>query len=288
MLRPQREITVSARLIAPRQSLASCVRAYVTRNLVGWPPLPPAQRLNRFPATVHCAIVWFIEGSAQIVEPAAERAALGPSRAIFGGPQTRPFTSYNPGSVHTFMVLFFPGALHALAGIDVSRHVDRIVALDEVLDGAWLDLSRDVLAASDDAERVALIERFLAPRWHAARASGMAKGGAVSGWANAFATYAAASGWGRSARTLERRIKAWAGQPLRSLRRLSRVEQSVVEARVAGEIGPVPWAQVAASGGFADQAHLCRAVREVTGHSPAELARKTHTDESYWVYRIWS
>jgi len=85
-----------------------------------------------------------------------------------------------------------------------------------------------------------------------------------------------------------RRIKAWAGQPLRSLRRLSRVEQSVVEARVAGEIGPVPWAQVAASGGFADQAHLCREVREVTGHSPAELARKTHTDESYWVYRIWS
>ncbi len=284
----EHEFVTTARLIAPRASLASCVRAYVTRNTLGRPLLPAAQRRNRFPATARCGIHWFIEGNAQIVDPATEDAGPALPPVLFCGPQTRPFASYNPGPVHVFMLRFFPGALHALAGIDASRYVDRIVALESVLDGAWLDLSRDVMGAPDDRSRITLIESFLEPMWRAARTRGAAPGGVLGDWAHLFGAYAAAAGWGCSARNLDRRIKAWAGQPLRRLRRLGRLEQSLLDARDASQTGPVSWADMAARGGFADQAHLCREVREVTGHSPTELARKVEKEEGYWLYRVWS
>jgi AraC-like DNA-binding protein len=284
---PQHAFVATARLIAPRLSLASCVRAYIARSTVGRPLLPPQQRLNHFPATSHCGITWFIRGSSQIVEPAGEHPSPLPE-VCFGGPHTRPFISYNPGPVHVFMVLFFPQALHALTGIDLSRQTDRIAPLEAVFEVPWLQLSQQVMAACDDDERVLLTERFLEPMWRAARERGAAPGGLLGDWAHALAAHAAAAGWGASARSTERRIKAWAGQPLRRLRRMNRIEQSFLEARGAIEDGTVSWAELAARTGYADQAHLCREVREVTGHSPTELARKARDDEAYWVYRIWS
>jgi AraC-like DNA-binding protein len=282
------DFAATVRLVAPRLSLASCVRAYITRSTLGRPLLPPEQRLNRFPATMHCGITWLIRGSSLIVEPAPEHPGEPLPPVMFVGPQTRPSTTYNPGPVQVFMVVLFPQALHALTGIDLSRVVNRISPLAPVIDGAWLDMSQQVMAAGDDDDRVLLVERFLEPMWRAARARGTARGGVLGDSAHALAAHAAAAGWGRSARSLERRIKSWAGQPLRTLRRMSRVEQSFVEARGAMLAGTLSWADVAARGGYADQPHLCREVREVTGLSPTELARKAREDESYWVYRIWS
>jgi AraC-like DNA-binding protein len=281
------EFTLTAQLIPPRAALASCVRAYLTRNSLGRPLLPPGQRWNRFPATVHCAVIWYVEGAAQIVDACTGRPGRAMPLISFGGPQTRPFSTYNPGPAHAFTVVFFAGAMHALTGIDLSLQVNQIVSLDAVLDEPWLKWARNVMAAPDDAARIARVEEFLEPRWCAARARGAATGGVLGDWANALVAHAAAAGWGSSARNLERRIKTWAGQPLRRLRRLSRVEKSVVDARAAAERGSISWAELAAHGGFADQSHLCREVREVTGHSPTELARKVQTDESYWVYRVW-
>ena len=95
-------------------------------------------------------------------------------------------------------------------------------------------------------------------------------------------------GWGRGARNLERRVKAWAGQPMRTLRRMSRAEQSFLDARADLFAGTSTWSDIAARGGYADQAHLCRETKEITGLSPTELVRAGQEDESYWVYRIWS
>jgi AraC-like DNA-binding protein len=190
--------------------------------------------------------------------------------------------------VHVFIILFFPQALHALTGLDISRQVDRFAALDEVVDAPWQAFSQEMLQAPDDAARLALLGQFLLPRWQAARAHGAAPGNALGDWVNALAIQVAASGWGRSARNLERRIKVWAGQPLRRLRRLRRAEQSFLESREEMAAGTVSWADAAAQGGYADQAHLCRETRSVTGLSPGELARRLREDESCWVYRIWS
>jgi AraC-like DNA-binding protein len=89
-------------------------------------------------------------------------------------------------------------------------------------------------------------------------------------------------------RNVERRIKAWAGLPMRRLRRMQRSEESFFQARDAVLNGSVSWAELAARAGYADQAHLCRETREITGHTPAELARVSDDDESYWIYRLWN
>ncbi|MEO7549283.1 MAG: AraC family transcriptional regulator [Ramlibacter sp.] len=259
------------------------MRAYVVRDTTRYPLLPHEQRFNHFPASTHCSISWVIEGEVKAVE-----TGLATPRVALGGPQTQPRTSYNPGPVHVFIALFFPQALHALTGLDMSRHLDRFVPLDNVLDDPWQEVSRQVLQAPDDAARLALLGQFLAPRWQAAQAAGAAPGNALSDWVSALTIQVAASGWGRSTRNVERRIRIWAGQPLGRMRRFRRAEQSFLNSRAEMVAGTVSWAAAAAQGGYADQPHFCRENRSVTGLSPGELARRLQDDESYWVYRVWS
>ena len=67
-------LTPLTRLIAPRTALASCVRAFLVRDTTRCAPLPPAQRLNRFPAAPMCSIIWTVAGD---VEAAAPGLSLG-------------------------------------------------------------------------------------------------------------------------------------------------------------------------------------------------------------------
>ena len=284
--RPTLSDAPSTRLIAPRLALASCVRAYLARSTMTCAPLAPAQRLNRFPAAPLCSISWTIHGEAEVGAPVVGPELKMP-QVFFGGPQSRPCTSYNPGPAHGFMLMLYPAALHTLSGLDISAWVDRFAPLDQVLGPEWLALSGQVLEAADDDARVALIEAFLEPRWRALRAGDEVLG-AVGDWVRRLGVQAAAAGWGRGARNVERRIKAWAGQPMRTLRRMSRAEQLFLAARDEMLDGKAMWSDIAARGGYADQSHLCRETREITGLSPTELARAYQEDESYWVYRIWS
>lgn len=276
----------ATRLIAPPQALASCVRALLTRSTVEAPLTDPRDRFNHSPATPLCTIAWFIEGEGELVVPAGLPAPPTPVRAVFAGPQTGPTTSWNPGPVRLFMVMFYPQALQAISGIDMASCMDRWAALDEVLGAEWQALSDAILAAPDDAARLALLEQFLTPLWQAARPKGPS---ALAGdWVRHLAWQAADTVFGRGVRNLERRIKARAGQSLRSLLRLRRAEQSFFEARDNARAGPANLADVAAQGGYADQAHLSRDVRAITGHSPGRFLRLLASDdESYWIYRIW-
>ena len=186
------------------------------------------------------------------------------------------------------MLMLLPDALQALTGIDPASLVNRCVPAEALLDADWLAMCRAVRHAPDDARRIDLIEAFLAPRWQACRPPGTAPGWThLQDWSHGLALRAAASGMGRSLRAVERRIKGWAGLPMRELRGLGRAEQAFFQALAAGD-GPVAWADVAADTGYADQSHLCRETRRVTGFAPAELRRRMAEDESFWIYRIWA
>ncbi|MGK5026882.1 helix-turn-helix domain-containing protein [Janthinobacterium sp. RB2R34] len=276
----------TTRLLVPPYALSSCVRAIITRSTVEAPLVDPEDRYNHSPATPLCTIAWFIEGEGELIVPAGLPTPPAPVRAAFAGPQTQPTISWNPGPVRLFMVMFYPQALQAISGIDMACCVDRWAALDEVLGDEWQALSDAILAAPDDAARLALLEQFLAPLWQAARPKGS---GALAGdWVRHLAWQAADTALGRGVRNIERRIKARAGQSMRSLLRLRRAEQSFFEARDKARGGPAKLADVAAQGGYADQAHLSREVHAITGHSPGKLLRLLESgDESYWIYRIW-
>jgi hypothetical protein len=273
-----------SRLLAPRQALASCIRAILVRNTVG-AGLTPSQRVNRYAASPWCSITWHISGTGIMLEPPlGQMEPWNP--VLYGGPQTRPTITASPGDVHFIVVLFFPEALQVLTGIDMAATVDNWHTMDQLFDASWQEMAQQVLAAGSDAERIALVEDFLEPRWQALRPDSAA--GHARDWLRRIAVRAAGSGWSQSVRSAERRIKAWAGQPMRSLRRVDRIERSYIEAKQALDEGSVSWADVAAQGGFSDQAHLVREVRDLTGLTPAQLARARLEDESFWLYRIWA
>ena len=44
---------------------------------------------------------------------------------------------------------------------------------------------------------------------------------------------------------------------------------------------------VAQASGYADQSHLCRETRRITGFTPDDLYRRIAEEESFWSYRVW-
>jgi len=275
-----------AQLWLPRWQLSRCVRAVVSRSTLGlgrhW---PPEWHHNHFPASPLCTISWFFDGHSDLLEPGQPPLRL--PQVSFAGPFTRPTHSRNSPEGHGMMLMLMPDAVQALTGIDPARYLNRFVPLAEALDADWQALAVAVLTAPDDEARVALIEEFLAPRWQALRPSAehphLLR---LQDWLQGLALHAAASGVGRSLRQFERRIKGWTGLPMRELRGFGRAEQAFFRALAEGD-GPVRWAEVAADTGYADQSHLCRETRRVTGFAPQTLRELIADDERFWIYRIW-
>jgi len=274
-----------SKFIVPRRSLASCLRAIVVRNTVGC-NLPDEQRLNRYPATGFPVLFLQLVGESRMVEPLMPDTCPE-GGVLLSGAWTGPTVSANPGPTHFMTVLFFPEALHRLTGIDMSTIVDQFQPLEALLDGEWQRLAAQMLAAPDDETRVTLLEDFLEPRWRAVRHGGTFDG-AVGDWVRRLEGQAAAAGIGRSVRMAERRIREWAGQPLRRLRRAYRAEQTFIAARDAALKGKVSLGDMAQLGGYSDQSHMSREAREISGLSPSEILRRGLEDETYWVYRIWN
>ena len=275
----------------PRAALSSCLRAVISRDTRGV-QLAEGDRYNHFPASPMCSLVWYFSGEAVVLDPHRPAAPDTPGRPLpdritFCGPFNRPVISRNPGPMHAMMLMLMPDALGQLTGLDPGAFLNRIVPASEVLDASWLALCRAVDEAPDDEARVALIDDFLTPLWRQVRPDAASPVRVYADWSRNLALRASVSGWGRSLRQVERRIKQWTGQPLRELRGMGRSEQAFFDAVVAGRSGEVNWSDVASSSGYADQSHLCRQSRRVTGFPPAELRRRIFADESFWAYRLW-
>jgi AraC-like DNA-binding protein len=282
----------SNRLWLPRTSLSACTRGVMARNTIGV-ELTDAQRFNYFPASPLCSISWWFEGRSELFAPDSalrledsHRTHL--SGVIFAGPQTRPSVSWNPGPAHGMMWMLMPDALHQLTGIDITKTVNRFIDVRDCFPANWIDLCEAVMTAIEDHQRVGLMENFLEPLWQTARPKQPMQAHRVQDWAQALAMRAATSGAGRSLRQVERRIKQWTGQPLRELRGLGRSERAFFEGWAFAQNGGRPnWAALAGSSGYADQSHLCRETRRITGFAPEELYRRMETDEGFWAYRLW-
>ncbi len=273
-------------LWAPRGALASCVRAHIVRD-TRRAALAPAQRFNQFPASPMGALTWFFEGEAVVVRRGDEAVHEPVPRVAVGGPLTRPMVSVNPGPVHALMVVVNPQALALLTGADAATLIDRFGPLDAYFGAEWQALSQRMLDCGDERVALQLLEDFLEPRWRPLAARAVPRWERYRHWVEGLALRAAATGVGPSLRQGERRVRQWAGLPLRDLRRLARAEQAFVLVRSAHEQGVVDWADLAAAAGYADQSHLCRDTRRMTGHTPNELRHLVYADEAFWPYRLW-
>jgi AraC-like DNA-binding protein len=278
--------TSFASLIAPRRTLVSCVPAYIVRNTLG----TSGPGFNHYPASPLCSVCWMLHGPTALVAggTAVQDVTAQAGDAVFSGPQQHPWTTWNAGPAHFFVAMFYPDALHALTGVDMAAQVGQFVPAGELLGASWQELTPALMAATSDAARTALVDDFLDARWQAVRSQADSERGVLGDWVRRLAVQAASSGIGRSARVAERRVKSWAGLPMRTLQRMGRAEQALLAARAEQQDGRISWADVAAGAGYADQSHLTRETRALTGLSPAALAYLMEHDDSYWMYRIWS
>lgn len=184
-------------------------------------------------------------------------------------------------------MLIMPDALHALTGFQPADFVDRSCDAADVFGPEWLAILNAVFEQPHLADRVRLIEDFLESRWRAVTADSWKSAKTYRDWAESLAMRALVSGVGRSVRQTNRRIRLWAGLPLASLLGLSRTERALIDAQMAHAHGRVKWADIAADAGYADQPHLCREARRITGLSPQQLLDRIESDECFWIYRLW-
>ncbi|MCK6413662.1 MAG: helix-turn-helix domain-containing protein [Azonexus sp.] len=275
-----------AYLHLPSSALSGCLMAGVERDTRAC-ELADLERFNYYPATPMVVISWVFAGTLHMVEqpqPAGE-PLLSPAlpNLILSGPQRKPSASWSPGPIHALSVGFYPEILSYLLGQPVAAFVDRHVALDSVAPPALL-LAFQSLLTHPGRPPFARLEAKLARLWQKPGRSRPSL--YVGDWLRSLATRAAHSAAGASVRQLQRRMRDWTGQSQRDLQLFSRVETAFLH-RLHQASGPeASLAAAAAEAGYADQSHMGREIRRVTGLSPARFEERMATDEAFWYYRL--
>jgi AraC-like DNA-binding protein len=263
----------AARLLLPRPALAGCLFAGLWRDTRG-AALDDAQRLSHFPASPLIGVTWVLAGEIRLLAPGgfARRHSVPPlPRVSVAGPQNHPTTSWTPGPVLALSLGVYPDAWARLTGgLPLPAADQPPVAAPDLLarltDDAALDWDR--------------LQDAVSALWHEAEGAPHAR---LGDWARSLAARAALSGPGTSLRSMERRIRRWTGQTRGALSLFAGVDD--LHARVS-RATPASLAELAAEAGYADQSHMGRAVRRVTGYSPARLNRLIAEDEAFWPYRL--
>jgi hypothetical protein len=255
--------------------------------------LSDAQRLSHFPASPLVTLSWYHGLEAGDIVQDAGSPCWRPFGApvVVSGSQSRPVVTWAPTTGRGYMACFTPDVAQALFGLDPGAIQDRFAAAEKVLGPRWLAMCDALLAARNDGEALAVLEAHLAPRW--AELEGRAPSQPSlrqlgRHWVQRLAWQA--DQWRRthSPRHVERRVKAFSGRSLRDWQALVKTEGLFFAARARHEAGrDFDWATLALDEGFADQAHMVRAAKRITGFAPGEFAQRFIEDESFWMYRLW-
>lgn len=272
-------------LATPRPSLASLAFAAIVRD-TRRAPLRPDQRFNCFPASPFCTVSWIFEGEIWLVDETGKLAAAPMPRLSLSGPFPRPLTSWNPGPVHAISISFYPDAWRELTGVPAADVWARVAPLDSVLAGERLDCFAELSGEPADADRAwRRLQDALDPMWRRLRPRDeWAPSIWVRDWTRSLLVRAAVSGPGGGVRQVQRRIKAWTGHSLRALDASTRVEALFAATHARDRAASL--AEIAAEVGYADQSHMGREVKRVTGVSPARIRALVESDERFWCYRL--
>lgn len=274
-----------ARLLLPPTDLGGCIHLGVERDTRGC-ALADRERFNHYPATPLPAISWIFTGELHLARAEGPEASPPGSplpRLMFSGAQRSPSSSWSPGEVHAMTVSFYPDALRQLAGIDIEPFRDRLVPLLEVAPEALCARLAEV-AIDDGRAPFERLQDALRPLWRG-RAGGLAWP-TLRGWVRSTAVRAAFTPTGAGLRRAQRRFRDWTGQSHRDLLLFARTEQAMALASALPPDQSPHLASLAADAGFADQSHLGREVRRVSGLPPGQLGERMRNDPGFWFYRL--
>ncbi|WP_022928311.1 helix-turn-helix domain-containing protein [Patulibacter americanus] len=187
-------------------------------------------------------------------------------RLTVAGPDTGPVAAA-PSSATTVGVRLRPGAV-AVLGESAAVLRDERVGTDALWGRVGAELADRVAHAPDDRGRLALLTAAVARRAAAAGPPDAAVAAAVSALSGPGATVAgAARGAGLSDRQLRRRFLEHVGYGPKTLDRVLRLQRFLTLAITTTD----DLAALAASAGYADQAHLTREARALAATTPREL-----------------
>ena len=258
---------------------AAPLRPYVT-SYVGY-------RLSGFPAGLHLGTpsqaLTAVVSLSEALDLAAVPGSLpqdGRFATVAGGLTSRSVAIRHDGSQHGVRASLTPFGARALYGMPAAALVDTLVPLDAVLGPLGAELVDRLRRAMGWDERFAALDHvFLralgrgAPRRHDPH---RVRPEVAEAWRRLVATrgraqvgaMAADLAWSR--RHLSRQFRNEVGLTPKAMARVLRFEHA--HRLVAGD-DPPSWAQVSATAGYADQAHLVREWREFTGRSPTAWRR---------------
>jgi AraC-like DNA-binding protein len=200
---------------------------------------------------------------------------LRDGRATVVGPMSRAEVVAPPAGARLFAVRFQPGA--AAVFVDAAAHelLDRDADLADVTAAPRHRLVERVLEAPDHAARCAVLSDFLlgTPGRRRPLDGRVERAAALlqrSHGALPIREVAAAVGVGE--RQLERLFQERVGLRPKLFARIARMQRAVALADAA----PLSQAELARSTGYADEPHLLREVRALTGLLPAQLRAERH------------
>jgi len=189
------------------------------------------------------------------------------------GPNTEVVTLTMLGAAKLAGVRFHPGVAGRWLGVPATELVNRHQPLDEIWDRRAVDALSDRLAHTPGAAAAAIeLERALmtrlpgvAPADPIVEATVAALGGEGRSTNSVVSELIAEFGW--SERTLRRHCHEAFGYGPKTLERILRFQRFLRLLPTAR----APLAVLANEAGYADQAHLAREVRRLSGQSPSGL-----------------
>ena len=174
--------------------------------------------------------------------------------------------SWSPGAVHLLTIGFYSDAWSRLTGLDVAKFANATVSAASALEAkAYAALASLLAGAGEPKEKWRSAEDLMERLWGTGAEPGAAP--FVRDWTRSLFTRAAGSGMGRSARHSQRRLKCWTGLSRSELQAHARIEE--LFERTHASQGTLDLARVAAEAGYADQSHMGREFKRLTGASPA-------------------
>lgn len=218
------------------------------------------------PGLSHIACGWVSDGSeARVLPDACVDVVLAADRLLVAGPATSVVEVAATPAQHGCGVRFRVGAAGAALGLPVDLLRDLTVPLEDVWGREGRNLSMRVADAPDAEQALAVLVRGLVePR---ASLDPVARGAAVLSTRRPFSQVSLELGF--SERQLRRRVEQAVGYGPRMLVRILRLQRFLQA--IEREPATTTLSQLAVGAGYADQAHLARECRTLSGRTPSAL-----------------
>jgi AraC-like DNA-binding protein len=186
-------------------------------------------------------------------------------RCVLVGPRSRFADVPMANRIFTCGARLRPGALPLLTRFSASDFTDRSVFVEELFGEQGKLLLEQLHESRSPIDAVCRLSNFLRNKWTADNRIGRLP---LDGYAR---VEQMAAQTGLPVRTLRSRLMQHVGLSPKRVIRIERLHRALERA----QRGSIAWGEIAASSGFADQAHLVREFRDLLGESPTAWSRRS-------------